>query len=555
MTQNGNPSNGAYQPNGPNGPEGSAGEAADNFDIRASLRMIADAIRHQKRMILATCVFSMILTTVYFIAWPSVYDASAMIMVERDIDPVRDSFYIGWNVFRKDDARSEMELMLTGPVLREVVEREGLQYEDVYHPFMSHLTFLWGESWVGKTYRGFKKSLFSGDDASAVSDEDVLLGRTIVDMRAGISLDAIGESNVGRLIVKGPTRRVADVANTLLDVYMERRKQRYVSEAKKSYDILSNEVRKAGERMDEIERQRLAFIEEHSIGFEFEKELAEMTRLNELEAGIGVSEITAASLTARLAAIDRQFAAEPETRTTATIFGRNTIREAAKMKRLELRTALLQVENRFRADSPEVLEVKSDIEELDAMIAAAEENVESSSTEMLNDRREGLKTMRNSIVAELEGARAGLSVMRRSADKLSKRQLAVPGLQAALRALDREAALRLEIHQQLVAKQAQSAVSVTTAASAMSSMRVVEYAVPPDKKAWPDWKILYPVSLLAALALGIGAAVVIDDAGGRVRRADVEAGRLQTAYYTTIELGDESLPFRVVKTKTRVDQS
>jgi len=59
----------------------------------------------------------------------------------------------------------------------------------------------------------------------------------------------------------------------------------------------------------------------------------------------------------------------------------NTVRESATMKRLELQAALISTLNRYREDSPEVAELRSNIAKFDQLIAASPERIERGSTE------------------------------------------------------------------------------------------------------------------------------------------------------------------------------
>ena len=168
-------------------PRSEAPGNSDTFDVRNSLRNLVEAARHHKILIALTCLASTLMVMAYIVLFPPVYTAEGMVAIERDSDPMRDAFYIGWDVFRKDDGRTEIELATSTPVLRAIVEQEHLRYDDVYHPFMSHVTYLWEQSAVGREYRQLKEKLFGGKKKHV----DVALQnlvRTIFDMRAGISL-------------------------------------------------------------------------------------------------------------------------------------------------------------------------------------------------------------------------------------------------------------------------------------------------------------------------------------------------------------------------------
>ena len=503
----------------------------DTFDGRAALVSIAGAARHHRGLLALICLFTIAIVTVYAIVWPPVYEATATLMVERDTDPVRDSFYIGWNVFRKDDARTEIELILSGPILKEVIEREKLTYDDVYHPFSSHLTYLWEQSSVGQTYRRIKRQILGdGDTEGAPTEAELMLGRTVVDLRAGIGIEPVAESNVGRLHVKGPSRRVAAIANAIADVYLQRRADRYHAEAQKAYDVLSEEVARSGEELGAIEDRRLAIARGNTLAFDFQKESLEVQKLTDLEENIATTRTRLAAIDASLAEITTQLANDPPTRVPSSV------REAAQLKRMEVETSLVETRLRYREDSPEVQAFKTALGKLDEMIDAGAAPQRRVTSDGLSAIQQDLVTRQNALRAERMGAQAGLRVMENTALTLRSRLSSVPERQAQLRSVDRDYALAQEKYKELLSKQAQAAVSVATARATMSSMRVVEQAVPPANKAWPRLKMLYPSAVLVALIIGLAIAVFKSYTDGRVRLGIVEHGRVPIPVYGTLSV-------------------
>jgi len=500
----------------------------DAFDARAAFLGIAGAARHHRRLLILIALFTLALTTVYVLVWPPVYEATATIMVERDTDPVRDSFYIGWNVFRKDDARTEIELMQSGPLLREVVEKEKLTYDDVYHPMGSYLSHLWGRSWVGQRYREAKRFVLGAEDAGGMSPQELELARTIVDLRSGVSIAPIAESNVGRLTVIGPSRRVAAMANSISEIYLRQRADRYHQEARKAYDVLSEEVALAAGELAVIEARRLQVVKGSTLAFDFQKEALEVQKLTDLEEKVANTRTQIAAIDATLGEIGRQLQSDPPTRVPASV------REAIKMKRMEVETSLIEARLRYREDSPEVAGYHKALKDIDALIDEAQTPREQITSEGLSGIQQDLLTRRNALSAERLGSQAGLMVMELTASTLRSRLAAVPAKQSAIRALDRDYALSQQKYQELLSKQAQAAVSVATARTTMASMRVVEAAVPPQKPSWPRLWILYPVALIVSLLAGLCIAVLRSHVDGRIRRGVLEHGRVAMPVYGTL---------------------
>lgn len=491
---------------------------ADTFDIVSTVRALGEAARYHRLLVLATCAVTLSLAVLYAYLWPPVYTAEALIMVENDADTARDAFYSTWNVFRKDSARTEIELMMSGTVLKQVIEQEKLTYDDVYHPFMSHLSYLWEKSWPGRGYKAVKGWIFGPEEGDELDAATKDMGRTLSDMRAGLQILPIGESMVGRVVLKGPNRRVADVVNTLLKVYAKVRGERHRGEARLAFESLSIEVEKARAELAAVSARRVAFLDRNALVFDLQKESQEVKTVSELETNSIVMRQKIAGLEATLAEVERAMQRNAPNVKLQTVTEPNSLRENASMRRLELQSSLIMMQSRYRADSPEVAELRDNIAKFDALIAASPERVERGSTEGLNSVHQQLVLNRNTLRADLEGSRASVTAMERSAERLRKSLERVPALQDELRVLDRLYGAAAEKFQALLNKRAQVEVSLATATAATPSLRVVDYAVAPSSRSWPRARLLYPAAIAVGLVLGLIAAQIKRLAGGRVRR-------------------------------------
>ena len=481
------------------------------------MRSIIDATRLHSRLVLATVIATVALVAIYQAVFPPIYEAEATIMGERDVDLSRDSFYTGWNVFRKDDQRTELELMISGPVLAEVAIKLKLGYDDVYHPFFSHLSWIWESSWLGRNYREAKEWVFP-PEPGAPKASDLMLGRTVVDMRAGISLTPVHEAIVGRLSVRGPNRRVAEIANAIVDVYAQQRTARYAKEAQTALDVLNPEVERAAKELHAIEARRVAFAAEHGLTFDLQRENQEVKALTEMDQNLSTARVKIASLEAGLVELTRQLASEPKSKRAATVYELDGVRESLRAKRLDLQTTLIALRNRYREDSPEVVEQVANLAKLDALLASGPEKIEKATTDTLNSMQQNMEATANGLRAELASARASVSRMEQATATLRARLTTVPDLQAQLRNFDRELLLANDKYTQLATKRSQATVSAVTTKAAIPSIRIVEYASPPSEKSWPKPRLLYPAALIVGLLLGAAAAQIRRFAAGRVRR-------------------------------------
>ncbi|MDO9091244.1 MAG: GNVR domain-containing protein [Rubrivivax sp.] len=490
---------------------------ADSFDVRGAVRSIIDAAQLHRLLVIVVMLLTLLVVLLYMWVWPPVYRSDATIMGERDIDSSRDSFYTGWNVFRKDDHRTELELMVSGPVLAEVATKLKLSYDDVYHPFSSHLSYIWERSWVGSNYREFKAWLWP-PEADAPKPEDLELGRIVVGLRAGISLEPVHEAIVGRLGVRGPNRRVAEVANAIVDTYLVQRTVRYQKEAQQALNVLNPEVERAAAELQDIEGRRVAFANQHGLSFDLQRENQEVKALTEMDQNMASTRVKVASLQAGLAELTSQLQREPATKKTATVYEADVIHESLRARRLDVQTTLLTMRNRYREDSPEIVELRSSLAQLDQMIGSSAQRIEKASTETLNTTQQQMEATANNLRAELASARASMAAMEQVTSSLRQRVANVPELQSTLRGFDRELLLATEKYNQLTIKRAQAMVSAVTTQAAIPSIRVVEYATPPSQKSWPKPKLMIPAALVVGLMLGVAVAQIKRFASGRVRR-------------------------------------
>ena len=508
---------------------------SDMFDFGGFLQVFSGAVRHHKFLILFTCLLTLAAVTWYVYVWPPIYRVEAQLAAERDLDPSRDTFYANWQVFRKEEARDEIVLFTAGPVLREVIAKNHLTYDDVYHPFLSHAGYLWEKSWLGRQYTALKDRLMP--DPNPPNSDQKELGRIMDDLKAGIYIAGEGDTHIATLTVKGPSPRVVDIANSLIDSYLAYRLRRHGEEARTAYDVLTEEAERARVELAEVRDRREAFAQENGLLVEFQKETQDVKELTDIETGISNHRSKISALQASLKEVEAQLLNEPPEKVLSSIKELNAIRENAKLRRLELQASLIGLRDRYREDSPEVQEVLVNLAKLEALIAQEPEQIDRSVTKGINAVHQQLTASRDQLVSELQGARSALATMEQTASQMRQRLTVLPALIASAIDLNREYDIAKEKYQRLLFRRMEAQVSATSVEAAPASVRVVDYAVPPTSKYWPRLKYLYPGALLSGLVLGMIAAVIRSLTAGRLLRSHMDRGRIASPVYATIALG------------------
>jgi uncharacterized protein involved in exopolysaccharide biosynthesis len=150
-----------------------------------------------------------------------------------------------------------------------------------------------------------------------------------------------------------------------------------------------------------------------------------------------------------------------------------------------------------------------DLVVLDAQIKLANQRIQSELAKML----QALETQVRVLRGREEALLSQVNELRREAQRLTTQE-------AQARALDVERASTEELHA-VVLKRLNEA-GLATALDA-SNIRVVEAAMPPRGPAYPRTQLIMIMSLIGGLALGFGAAFVVEYVDDRVRSPeDVE---------------------------------
>ncbi len=506
----------------------------DVFDIRIFTVTLWHAIRHHKALVVAVTIALLVLVQAYVMIWPPIYQVEARIAAERELDPSRDTFYSNWQTFRKFDGRDEIGFITSGDVLNDVVRKLNLKYDDVYHPFMSHASYLWEKSWPGRTYKQLKRQLLPDPDDQPTDNME--LGRILGDLRAGINVTQEQDMHIATVTVKAPSRRASEIANTLLDSYLERRAQWNSEEAKKAYDALSQQMTTAWAELVLIRDRRMKFNQSNGLYLQFQKDTQDLKELTDVETDLANQRTKISALEASQREVQLQLAKEPETRTVSTVQEASSVRDNLRTKRLDLETTLAQVKNRYKSDSPEVREIEQDLAEIKKLLAAEPAQIERSRTDGISALHQHLRTSDTQLGSDVAGARAAFSRLEERAASLRQRVNRLPGLSAMATDYDREYGLAGEKYQQIMLRRLQAEVSMVTAKSGPSSVRILDRAMPPSSKYWPRMKLLYPAALLTGMLLGAVAAYFRTLFSGRLLSVHLETNGISLPLYARIPI-------------------
>ena len=492
---------------------------ADSFDFRRSWTGIVNACSSQRLVILLTCVFTLALCGAYIKFWPPIFTATVRLYGESAKDLSRTGFYESWAVFRSEQLGNEVEMISAAPVLSEVAKREHLKYDDVYHPFFSQLGYLWTESLPGKTWRRIKEFFFPPDYGPYYpTPEQIEEARTLHDFQAGVKLVPVQDTDVGNLQVSAPSPRVAQIANTIVDVYLEQRRQRHVDEATGSYNALNEELSKAQKELDSLEDRMKAYYAQNKLLLVFEKDKVDIGaaeglkgQVNDLQAIIAGGEKTLAEVEAQLAKEQRNVVAQ-------TVYVANPVRGTLESALNDQQLRRAQLLLHYRPDAPEVVETDRQIAIVKGQLEAVPPERMSATTQALNSNYQTLIARRDQIQGEIANARASLAVRSQSFQQAQSNLDSIPEKMRVVHDMEREHQALERKYQAIQDKMAVAAVARATALSVPDSIHIVQRASAPDKQSWPNTKLLWAAALAIGIVAGVALALLMDLFFGRLHR-------------------------------------
>jgi uncharacterized protein involved in exopolysaccharide biosynthesis len=492
---------------------------ADTFDFKSSWAGLVSAYRSHRRLVWLTTFLTVGLVLLYVATFPKVYRAEVLLAASSPKDDQRDEFYSMWAVFRRDDLADEVQLFTSKPVLSEVAQRLKLTYDDVYHPPLSHLGYLWQESWPGRGWRATKEFFFpTVAGPYSPTPEQIDLARTVDAFKAGVGVEPIPETNIGRLVVRGPSPRVAEVANEIVQIYFKQRQERQSAEAQDAYKALAAVTEQARKDLLASEQLMQRYYTNNDMLLMFEKDKVDIAQMLTARATIQDLRSNLAANINELATVNRQLAGESRDVLSARTIQANPISQNLKERLAQVELARKMALLHYRPDSPEVRELERQAEVLKQQLQAAPQATEASSSVTRNPGYESLRTRKAQLEAGIAGQRA--AIVSRSRDAAALRAIVdnIPEKMKVSHDLGREHQALEKKYTVLQDKLMIAAVSAATVSSVPNPIRIVEPATPPMKPSWPMTKLLLVAATIIGFAAGLGLALLLNMLQGWVSR-------------------------------------
>jgi hypothetical protein len=230
------------------------------------------------------------------------------------------------------------------------------------------------------------------------------------------------------------------------------------------------------------------------------------------------AEFKLSRLESGLLVISEQVKNEPSVIRKIELEGRNPIRLEKLDSLFRMQKDLSSARLVYREDSPEIRNIKKRIADVEASLSDTPRMIETGVTRERSEHYDQLRAREQELEAEVSSTRAELKSMNVTRDELAARVAEIPSLEREYLVHQRDQEITLIKLRTLREKLIQADVSRITALSAPPSLRVVEYASPPEKPYWPNKKLLFVVAVMFGLFGGVGLALLVETLNTRATR-------------------------------------
>jgi polysaccharide chain length determinant protein (PEP-CTERM system associated) len=468
-------------------------ESSSGFDVKRYLGIL----QKRKYLALSVAIAVVSLLTWGSFIWPKSYEASSTVFVEKSsvINPLLQGAGVSSNI--EDRLKNLRERMTSRNIIERVAKKLDLDAtakSDRYEAFIADV----------------QKNL----------DVKVKGGRNR-------ETDLFTISYTGR-----DPKRVSDVVNTLIHEYIEESLGYSRDDTYGAYTFIDSQLQEYKKQLEDSDRAIREFREKNPQLVP-QNEATVMTRIEGFETAKIESEIRLKELVRKRDNIKKQLSGEKELTVSSVT------REGTPAGRLNsLNNQLLLLMTKYTEDYPEVVKVKSEIEELKKQMTqatSAARETGGAETATLNPIYQQLREEQARTNTEIDSLRARQTELLRQQDVASSALRRMPREQEEWSKLQRDRTALQSIYNDLLQKLERARVSKNLElADKGAAFRIVDPALVPRMPATPNRVQLILLGVLFGIVSGIGAAVGLDYLAPSFKDEDSLAAELKLPVLASI---------------------
>jgi len=454
----------------------------------------------RKRLILVITVFVAVIGFIYVNQIPSVYTATATLMIGLPENRVVDIEAVLTRDMYSSEAQGEVEVLRSRGLAEKVINKLGLANSPEFNPrnrepevgLFDFLVYLNPKTWIPDTWKqSIKEALGRETEVSKPSEEEieqrVMAG--ITDRFLGsLNVKQLDFSNVINISYSSKNPQVAArMANALPDAYILDQLESKFEATEQANAWLMTQLEELETKVAESERAVEIYREEHGLSEVAGTGILE-EQLSELNSQLIIARAERAEVVARLEQLKRLLAGEGTGVESYSEVVSSPLIQQLRVQQAEAMSRSSELAVEYGAKHPRMLQAQAEIADLEQRIQAEVEKVYIS----LQSEAEFTRTRVASLEASLREAQGETSEQNKEAIQL--------------RALQREAAANRALFETFLNRFKETS---TTQGMETTDARVISRAEVPRSPSYPDRKRLFTTIVLMGFAGACGLVLLL----------------------------------------------
>jgi uncharacterized protein involved in exopolysaccharide biosynthesis len=439
---------------------------------------------------------------------------------------------------RAADINSEVQILNSRTLVEAVVDHLG--------PDAFKSVLVKPDSWIGslkyyakvvvrrvkQTYSEFLIAV--GLDKRVTPREEAILRAD-----AGISVEPVRDSDVLVLRVRTPSPKLClDVANTLIDVYLQRRVD--IRRGSAGSDFFEARIREAGARLASAQQERAALRTRYQLTAPEEQRSLYLRQLNGIETEIVQNNAEIARLRRQRALLAERVAAMPDLVTKEKMDSNNPAILSIKDRVTALRVERAKTASRYQPGSETMRRIDQEIVALEASLQPEAITILNSVTSESNPTKREFLTSSELQQVQMAGLRDRNRSLNVPAAQLVERLRNLEEGMDVLQMAERDYRLAEQEYLAYAKRLDEARMSEELDARRVANVSIAGPPETPIKPVYPRRLFLMGIAIAVSLLLGIALAAFMETTEDRILDERTVLGLENITYLGRAEVGEHA---------------
>jgi len=458
-------------------------------------------LNRRKWLIIGIFGLIVVLAALFIFQMTPLYTATARVLIDSRQNNVVDVEAVLSGVSNDTAAiNSEIDIIKSRQLLKKVADRLDLYSNPLTNPELNSDARSDLMATVKSTVLGPVKDLLGKGEAEELTPEEqraTMESRVLDNISSNLEVTTTGVSSVISISYTSPSPRLSSqIANTVADQYLVDQLEAKFEATRRANEWLSERLKDLRTEVESAEQAVRTYREENNL-IQTGSGTVNDQQLASINAELVVARVALSQAEARYRGA-RSMAASGSVEGIGDVLASPLIQQL-RQQESDLRRQQAELSGRYGPRHPEMLRIKSELQNLEAKI------------------QEEVNRIVQSMANEVEVARAKVTALENSLDALENKAGTNARAEVQLNELERQAESARTLYESFLGRFRETS---SEAQLATADGRIIESAVPPLTPSAPQTILLLALSCFLGLAAGLGVAVLLELLDRGFRTAD-----------------------------------